>query len=204
MAFDGIFLNAVANELKQIALFSKVDKIYQPEKDELILQIRGYGKSYNLLLCVNPSSSRIHFTSKVKENPITPPMFCMLLRKHLVGAKISNIVQIGFERALDIVFDGFNEFSEPSNKHLIIEIMGRYSNIILTDENYKILDCVKRVDITVSSQRQVLPGLQYEQPPAQNKLLITDIDETKINVLLGENSTQKLDKLLWMVVTYII
>ena len=193
MAFDGIFLNAVKTELEK-ALGAKVERIFQPERDEVVLNLHCFGISYKLLLCASSTSPRIHFTNIQKENPTTAPMFCMVLRKHLSGAKLIKITQDGLERALRLSFDCYNDLGDLVQKHLIIEIMGRHSNIIFADDNERIIDSIKHIDLTVSSQRQVLIGMKYENPPAQNKLDLLNIEN--INKLLEEKKAKKLDKFL--------
>ncbi len=183
MAFDGIFLNAVITELRDFALGAKVDKIYQPQGDCLVLLMRNGGETKKLLLSASANAPRLHFTELSFENPVSPPMFCMLLRKHLAGARLLNIEQQGFERIALLVFEAFDDFGEKTEKKLHIEIMGRHSNIIFTDSNDKIIDSIKRVDLTVSTQRQILPGLIYSLPPAQNKISITQEQDFKNTVL---------------------
>ena len=179
VAFDGIFLNALLNEIKSISIGAKVDKVYQPQSDCLVLLLRSGGESKRLLLSASANAPRLHFTDLSFENPASPPMFCMLLRKHLAGARLCDIQQQGFERIAVLVFEGFDDFGERTLKKLHIEIMGRHSNIIFTDANNKIIDSIKRVDLTVSAQRQVLPGMLYSLPPAQNKLDIAQNEDFK-------------------------
>lgn len=172
MAFDAGFMSAVINELKNEILDAKVEKIYQPEKDAVIISFRGtrgQGKSGERRLYIDAGAHnpRIHMTSQNFENPKAPPMFCMLLRKHLSGAKITNINQYGFERMAELVFEAHDEMGYLCEKYLIAEIMGKYSNLILLNHDRKILGAVKTVDFTTSHKRQVLPGMTYELPPAQ-------------------------------------
>ena len=169
MALDGIVLSNIMWELKQTLLDGKVDKIYQPEAEEIILLLRQRREQYKLLLTAHPNHPRIHLTTQNKENPLAAPMFCMLLRKHLMGYKIVDIQQPSFERIIILVFEGLNELGDLCSKELIIEMMGRHSNIILIDQNKKIIDSIKHVTREVSSIRQVLPGYLYQSPPSQNK-----------------------------------
>ncbi len=167
MALDGITLACLVHELKEKLLGAKINKIYQPEKDELIIATRNE----RLLLCANSSHPRIHFTAQTKENPMTAPLFCMVLRKHLSGGKILDVKQPGFERIVEIYVESINEMGDMSCKKLIIEIMGKHSNIILTlAEDNQILDSIKHISFDKSSVRQVLPGLIYSYPPNQDKL----------------------------------
>lgn len=170
MALDAITVCALAQQFQDDLLGARVDKIYQPERDELTLSLRTKEQSFRLLLSANSANPRAHFTQKAKQNPVSAPMFCMLLRKHLSGGKITAVLQPDFERILDFHIESYTELGDLTTKHLIAELMGRHSNIILTDENKKILDSIKHVDLTVSSVRQVLPGLTYEMPPKQHKI----------------------------------
>ena len=156
MPFDAIFLSAVLEELKPSVLGARVEKIQQPAADTVILSLRGKEK---LLICANGSRARIHLTTAAYENPAQPPMFCMLLRKHLAGGRISAMAQPPAERSLDITLDCFDEMGVPCQKHLILELMGRNSNLILTGSDGRIIDCLRRVDFEMSQLRQVLPGL---------------------------------------------
>ena len=177
MALDGIFLSKVKNELKEKAVGLRVDKVNQPTRDEVILNLRGKGCNYKLLLCVRADSPRLHFTSHNIDNPPVPPMFCMLLRKHLTGAMIKDVRQHETDRIIFIDFDAINEIGDRVELTIVMEIMGKYSNMILISGE-KIIDSMKRVDYTTSSVRQILPGLMYVLPPQQDKLSIetTDID----------------------------
>ena len=171
MALDGIFLLKVKNELKEKAVGLRVDKVNQPTRDEVILNLRGKGCSYKLLLCVRADSPRLHFTSHNIDNPPVPPMFCMLLRKHLTGAMIKDVRQHETDRIIFIDFDATNEIGDRVELTVVMEIMGKYSNMILISGE-KIIDSMKRVDFTTSSVRQILPGLQYQLPPQQDKLSV--------------------------------
>lgn len=165
MAFDASVLRCLTIELNEKLLNAKIDKIHQPQKDELFLAIRSKTGNFKLIISVNPSCSRIHLTEEKQENPAQPPMFCMLLRKHLGGGKIVKIEQSGFERIIVFYIESYDELGDLSIKKLIVEIMGKHSNIILTDKEDKIIDSIKRIDISTSSVRQVLPALTYIMPP---------------------------------------
>lgn len=151
-------------------LGTRVDRVFQPNRDELILAFRGFSAAYKLLISARANSARINLTTIPVENPQQPPMLCMLLRKKLQGAKLLEITQPDLERALMLKFDSVNELGDHVELTLAVEIMGRYSNIILVDENGKIIDALKRVDAEMSSERLVLPGLLYRLPPPQDKL----------------------------------
>ena len=169
MSYDGFVTHAIADELNRLLVGGKIDKVHQPERDEIILQIRTANGTHRLLLSANASHPRVHLTQISKDNPMNPPMFCMLMRKHFQGNKILQVEQAGFDRILRIKTEGRNEMGDFCCRDIVIEIMGRHSNIILIDENNKIMDSAKHVDFTVSAVRQILPGLFYDSPPTQEK-----------------------------------
>ncbi len=170
MAFDALAIHRLIEELEPLLVGGRIDKVYQPENDEILLGIRTFEHSYKLTVSAASGNPRVHLTEKQKSNPKTPPMFCMLMRKHIGSGKIVGIRQVDFERVIIFDIESYDELGDLSVKHLIAEIMGRHSNIILTNKDMKIIDCVKHVDFTVSSVRSVLPGLIYTAPPAQNKI----------------------------------
>ena len=170
MALDGAFLKHIKQELESCLLGARVDKIHQPNREELVVAFRTREAAYKVLFSARANSARVHFTAIPLENPKQPPMLCMLLRKKLQGAKLTAIRQPELERLLHFDFDSINELGDHVTLTLTMEIMGRYSNIILSDENGKIIDALKRVDAEMSSQRLVLPGLSYRLPPPQDKL----------------------------------
>jgi len=189
MPLDGIVLSNIAYEIESFALNVRIDKIHQPEADEIILAVRGYGENRKLLLSANPSHPKICFTDAVKENPNTAPLFCMVLRKYLAGGKIIAVKQPGFERILEIHVESMNEMGDMSVKRLIIEIMGKHSNIILVSEAGIIIDSIKRVSLDKSSVRQVLPGRDYVYPPSQDKLDPTELEKNSfLSALEAKNS----------------
>lgn len=169
MPLDAICLGAVTNELNQALAGCRVEKVYQPDRDEIVLQTRGQGGAKRLLLSIAAGAPRVHFIDAARENPAAPPMFCMLLRKHVQGAKIAAITQPAVERMLAIELDTTDEMGVPCQKKLICELMGKHSNVILCDGDGRILDALRRVDGDLSGKRQVLPGLFYRMPPAQDK-----------------------------------
>ncbi len=169
MAFDAGMLACVIHEIKSAALGARIEKISQPEKDEIVLQMRSFEGGRRLLIHAGSNNPRIGFTTVQKENPLTAPMLCMLLRKHLSGAKLSDIRQEGFERVVRLEFETRDEMGFACRRYLIAEIMGKYSNMMFTDENGKILAVLRPVDFSTSSVRQVLPGMTYELPPTQEK-----------------------------------
>ena len=180
MALDGVFLRHIKKELEQKLINSKVDKVYQPVKDQIILGMRSREGNYKLLISARANSPRINITTSTTENPKVPPMLCMLLRKRLSGARLRSIIQPELERVLMLTFEAVNELGDTVTLQLAVEIMGQYSNIIFIDENGIIIDAVKRVDLTMSSQRLVLPGVKYEMPPKQTKLCMLDTDAQEI------------------------
>lgn len=199
MAFDGIVLKAVENELKEKLIGTKIDRVNQPEKDELIINIRAKGKNLKLLLSASSNNPRAHLTEVTKPNPMTPPMFCMLLRKHLQGGVITDIRQIEMERILVFEIESMDELGYKSKKELIIEIMSKHSNIILVKkDDSQILDSIKRIPESTSSVRQVLPGLKYEFPPAQDKINPLEFDFNLLKEVLDSTDRNlKLFKFLY-------
>jgi predicted ribosome quality control (RQC) complex YloA/Tae2 family protein len=178
MAFDGIVASAVTQELREQLLPGRIEKIYQPEPDQLTFHMKTRTGKVFLLLSANSSHPRIHLIEKQPENPPAPYSFCMLLRKHLTGSRILDVKQVGRDRILQMEFESANELGYSVRKTLTIEIMGKHSNIILTDrESHQILDAIKRVSIDVSRERQILPGKSYVLPPSQGKTPIEQISQ---------------------------
>ncbi len=172
MPFDGLTARAISRELDTCLKDGRIDKVYQPEKDELALSIRQIrGGTTRLLISANAQWSRLHITEERKANPNHPPTFCMLLRKHLEGGKIKQVEQIGMERIIRIRIEAMNDFREWQDKYLICEFMGRHSNIILVNpETNTVIDAIKRINSEMSSYREVLPGREYILPPSQGKM----------------------------------
>lgn len=189
MALDGIFLSRVCDELRENALSLRVDRVQQPSRDEVVLVLRGKSGTYRLLFCVRADSPRVHFTSHSIQNPAVPPMFCMLLRKHLTAAKIVDVRQNELDRVIFIDFDASNEIGDRVRLTLCTEIMGKYSNLILLDGNGRVIDAAKRVDLSTSSVRQILPGIEYKLPPKQDKLCLetTQTQEIVQRILADKN-----------------
>lgn len=180
MALDGAFLRYIKKELETHLIGARIDKIFQPNKHEFIFSFRNKTENFKLLISSRASSSRIHLTENALENPKTPFMLCMLFRKKLSGAKLVSITQKNLERALYLKFEATDELGDKINLTLAVEIMGQYSNIILIDQNNKIIDAIKRVDLDMSSKRQVLPGLQYSAPPPQDKICLLNCNIEKL------------------------
>ena len=170
MALDGLVVNSIAHELNSKLVGGKIDRVHQPENDELVLYIRNNKENFKLVLSSSASNPRIYIANDYKkENPIKAPMFCMLFRKYIQGGIITEISQINFERIIKISVESFDELKEKTTKDIYIEIMGRHSNIILV-QNSKIIDSIKRIPPSVSRVRQLLPNMTYELPPAQDKI----------------------------------
>lgn len=182
MPLDAVCLRGVLSELRPRILDVRIDKVQQPARDQVILLLRG---NIRLLLNAGASSSRIQLTEQLRDNPAEPPMFCMLLRKHLVGGRIAAVTQPGLERLAELEIDITDEFGRPGKRTLVLEAMGRHSNLILLDADRRIIDCVHRVDAEMSAQRQVLPGLFYEYPPKQERLDLSEAQEDAVRQLLS-------------------
>ena len=197
MPLDALCLTAVAEELRRAVVGGKIDKIYQPTRDEIVLFLRGQGENLKLLLSANPGHPRAHLTTLNRENPDKPPMFCMLLRKHLLGGRILELNQPPLERILDFKLETIDELGDRVERRLVLEAMGRSANLILLDGEGRILDCIRRIDGDLSKgQRQVLPGLFYRPPapPAkQNPFLL---DETELAAALDNPMGKEPEKLL--------
>ena len=162
MAFDAFYLSAVLDELRNLGE-ARVDKIHQPGRDMVILHLRGRERREKLLIHPNPTGPRLHFTATNPENPAQPPMFCMLLRKHLLGARLVEVSQLPMERAASLTFDCIDEMGDPVQKKLVAELMGRTCNLYLLGCDGRIIDCMRRVGLDESA-RPALPGLHYQSP----------------------------------------
>ncbi len=170
MPLDAVALGAIARELDNKLRDAKIEKIHQPERDELLFVLKGKCGISRLTVSASGSNARIHLVEESKENPQTPPMFCMLLRKHLTGSRVVSVKCMGYERIVDIEFSCRNELGDIVARHIICEIMGRNSNIIFLDGEKRIIDSVKHIDLTVSSVRNILPGLFYMLPPSGDRI----------------------------------
>lgn len=164
MAFDAFFLKAVLDEARDKLSGGKVEKIHQPSRDTVILHLRCTGGREKLLLAANPANPRLHLTAASPENPDQPPMFCMLLRKHLLGARLVDITQPPMERMARFTFDCIDEMGDPVQKHLVVELMGRTCNVYLVGPEGRIIDCLRRIGLDESAKRAALPGLNYQLP----------------------------------------
>jgi len=191
MAFDGLFTYSITADLQQLVT-GRITKIHQPNAQEVVFQVRANGKNHKLLFSIHSSYARVHLTEQTIDNPAEPPMFCMLLRKHLEGGFISSIKQLGFDRIIIVEIESKNEIGDPIVRELHAEIMGRHSNLLLIDkEQDKIVDSLKHLPPSVNSFRTVLPGQPYLAPPTQNKwnpLLVTD---EELSTFFSETKTAK-------------
>ena len=169
MAFDAYFLTAVLEEVRQKCTGARVDKIHQPSRDTVILHLRCREGREKLLFAANPTAPRLHLTAASPENPAEPPMFCMLLRKHLLGAKLTEITQLPMERAAVFTFDCTDEMGFPVQKKLVAELMGRTCNLYLLSPEGRILDCLRRIGLDETARRPALPGLNYQEPEPVKK-----------------------------------
>lgn len=170
MPFDGITIKAVALELKEKLMDARIEKIFMPEKDEVILNLRNHKGSFKLKISVNPSCSGIYITKFSQKNPSVPPNFCMFLRKHISGGKIRNVVFYDYERYISISVESRNELGDMQNKSLIVELTGRICNLVLLNASGKILDALKHVDSDISRVREVMPARNYVFLPPQDKI----------------------------------
>ncbi len=195
MPLDATAVRCAAFEINEILAGGRIEKVYQPERDEIVLVVKNKGNANRLVISANSQNPRIYLTKEVKENPSEPPMFCMLMRKHILSGKITRVESVGFERVCRIDISSRNEMGDAVEKHIMCEIMGKNSNIILLDENEKIIDSVKHVDLTVSRVRNVFPGLSYHLPPdsdRKNPLEMTkDEIEECLNIFGDGKSIEK-------------
>ncbi len=201
MPLDALCLSGVVHELQNALSGAKIDKIYQPGRDEVVLALRAPAGNVKLLLSANPSHPRAHLTQISRENPDKPPMFCMLLRKHLAGARLLELVQPPMERVVDLRLEALDELGDRVERRLVLEAMGRHSNLILLDGEGRIMDCLRRVDSDMSARRQVLPGLFYRLPPAEEKLDPSSLDRAALeSALAAAPEESQADK--WLLDTF--
>ena len=194
MPLDAICLQAVVQEIAPLVVGSRIEKIQQPQRDQVVLLLRG---NRRLLLCASPNQPRLHLTEILRDNPSQPPMFCMLLRKYLSSGRIVSMEQEPLEREVRLVIEATDELGEQSRFALILELMGRHANLILCDKDGRIIDCLRRVDLEMSQQRQILPGLFYHLPPAQNKKDPLTVERAEFLSLLPKQLPEK-----WLTETF--
>lgn len=194
MPMDGLTLGFIARELQETLRDARVEKVTQPEKDMLVLLLRAQGKNHKLILSAAPSFARVHLTAASYQNPMDAPMFCMLMRKHLTGGRVTAIEQLGGDRVLHLTIENKDELGDTAPRELYLELMGRHSNLTLV-MNGRIVDAIRHVSGDMSRVRQALPGLPFVPPPAQDKL---DPREVTAEALLPrlQAQTGTLDKAL--------
>lgn len=198
MPLDAICLRAVLHELRPQLIGARIDKVQQPARDQIVLLLRG---NLRLLLNAGANQPRIQLTGILRDNPAQPPMFCMLLRKHLVGARVLSIEQPDLERMVILTLQCTDEFGEISQKQLVLECMGRRSNLVLLDAQGRIVDCLRRVDADLSAARQLLPGLFYHLPTPLDKLSLLSQEEASLALAQrGGDAEQAVDK--WVLDRY--
>ncbi|MEL7660130.1 MAG: fibronectin-binding protein [Acetobacterium sp. MES1] len=194
MAYDGVTLYHLINEFKPLLIGGRIRKIYQPEIDEIRLLVNLGNQKKHLLLSANASNPRVYMTEKIKENPSAAPSFCMVLRKYLLNGTIIDIAQHETDRIMELSVTAKNDFNEIVVRKLLVEIMGRNSNIILVDESMKILDSLKKVGSTSSRYRQILPGRDYVYPPENSRLSFLNLDANHLNELLSDYKDSSVEK----------
>ncbi|BAF59983.1 predicted RNA binding protein homologous to eukaryotic snRNP [Pelotomaculum thermopropionicum SI] len=188
MPFDGLVLAAVRKELEHKLTGGRIERIYQPQQEELVLSVHRPGARYRLLISASSQNARVHLTTATRENPAAPPLYCMVLRKHLEGGRIAGFEQAGLERVLVMKVESRDELGRASEKHLVCEIMGKHSNIILMDPSTgTIIDGIKRYSHAVSRYREVLPGKPYVFPPSQGKLDPFSVNEEQFSLACLES-----------------
>ena len=197
MAFDAYFLTAVLDEIRQTATGARVEKIHQPSRDTVILHLRCEEGRQKLLIAANPAAPRLHLTTANPENPDQPPMFCMLLRKHLSGARLAKAEQQPMERMVRFTFDCTDEMGDAVQKQLIVELMGRTCNIYIVSPEGRIIDCLRRIGLDESSKRAALPGLMYQDPEPVAKIDPKDLTkEDYVNLLAQPGADVLADRLM--------
>ena len=201
MALDSLFLHCLAAELKPRLEGGRIDKVQQPQRDILLISLRNNGENLRLLITVTCGTARVQLTSSSFDNPAEPPMFCMLMRKHLVGARIVSVNQYETERLLEIELDTHDELGFETRRKLVVELIGKGSNLVLVDPEGRITDCMRRMDFGGDSARRMLPGMIYRYPPKQNKLDILSLCDEEIETAVRQASCDKpLDK--WLLDTF--
>ena len=197
MAFDAFFLSAVMDEIRSRTAEARVDKIHQPSRDTVILQLKCREGRQKLLFALNPTAPRLHLTSSSPENPAEPPMFCMLLRKHLLGGRLVELKQLPMERCAMFTFDCIDEMGDHVNKTLVAELMGRTCNLYLLSPEGRIIDCLRRIGLDESAKRAALPGLNYQMPEPITKQNAADYGQDDyVNLLCNSGSDILADRLM--------
>lgn len=196
MPLDAICLTALVHELQNAVTGGKIDKIHQPGRDEIVLALRGTGGNVKLLLSASPTHPRAHLTAVQRENPDAPPMFCMLLRKHLTGGRVLSVSQPPMERVVEFTLETTDELGDKTERKLVLEAMGGRSNLLLLDAEGRIVDCLRRVEGDLSGRRQLLPGLFYHLPPAQEKTDPMTCTREELRALVRAGADREPEKIL--------
>ena len=170
MPIDGLVFTRISEELRRSLKNARIQGVFQPSSTELLLHLRQPGRTHRLLISIDPDLARLHLTNEEPENPLSPPPFCLLLRKHLVPGRIVDVWHPPFERYLKFVVEVRDEAGDQTERNLYVEIMGRHSNVVLTRADGVILDAIKRVPSEVNRHREVLPNRMYAPPPAQERI----------------------------------
>ena len=197
MPLDAICLSALTGELSETLAGAKIDRIQQPERDMILLSLRGRGENLRLLIAAGTGNARVHLTKSAFENPAEPPMFCMLLRKYLTGARILSVSQPKFERVLKLELETRDELGVEGHKTLIAELIGRSTNLILADAEGRILDCLRRMDYGGDAERRMLPGMFYREVPPQTKPALLETEPDALRAMIeNADKTRPIDKWL--------
>lgn len=188
MPMDGVTFHLIAEELSALLVNGRIDKITQPERDEVIITVRSQGDNHNLLLSASAGCARAHITKVKKMNPLEPPNLCMLMRKHLIGGRFRFVRQALSDRILEIGIEHIDELGDQNEKIIICEFMGKHSNIIFVNKDGRIMESARRVSEAISSVREVLPGLMYVRPPAHGKMPFDQLNENALANALSASS----------------
>ena len=195
MAYDGLIVKSIVYELNKNIIDGKINKIFEPNKNEILLGIYANGKNYAINICIDSSNYRLHLTTHSKPNPINAPNFCMLLRKYLIGMKIKSIYTTGLERCVTFILEGYNEMNDLITRKLIVELMGKHSNIILLNDKDIIIDSLRHLDTSFNSNRNIAPACPYCEPPdTKHDFLKLQNFEEFYNILTKSSSTDNLSK----------
>jgi len=197
MALDAILLRALTKELSEKLMGARIDRVQQPERDKIVVSVRNRGENMRILLCASAGSGRINLTNASFENPAEPPMFCMLLRKYLISGHILRLTQPEHERLLIIDIESHNEMGDTIEIKLVLELMGRSSNLVLVGADGRIIDCLRRMDFGGEAERRMLPGMIYRLPPKQKKPQFFETDSLqRLRMLMTAESGKPLDKII--------
>jgi len=199
MAFDGVVISNIVRDMKERLVGGRIYKIYQPENDEINLVVKNHGTTYRLMLNASATLPLVYFLEENKQNPPTAPNFCMLLRKHIGNGRIVDVKQPHFERIIEVEIEHLDEMGDVCKKRLVVELMGKHSNIIFLEEDGRIIDSIKRIGAQISSVREVLPGREYVLPPNE-KMNPFDVEESYFKNVIMEQS-MSIDKAIYTAVT---